>query len=402
MSDTVYDHDAERALLGACLLSESATERATAIVSPDDLSAPKWRNLFAALATHAATSSGPVDIVTLAADTGIELADLHELQNSAYSVSNVHRYAERIATAANRAKVVETLGNLVTRAQQPDSDPVEVAEAGRAALARIDTPAAVGPPDPDIDSFIASIPTEHDWLVPDVLERGDRMLVTASEGAGKSVLLAQFGVQTACGIHPWTRDDMAPRNVLVVDLENPERLLGRRFADLRKIAGDALNPQRLRIHSRPEGLDLSQRTDRRWLLDRCHANAAELLVIGPAYRLASGVAQKGDAGAEDQTKRVTAALDDIRARTGVALLMETHAPHGGAGYGRDLRPFGSSVWLRWPEFGIGIRRDDPDSDKSFSLEHWRGPRDQRLWPRKLVRGGRWPWTPEGMPTGTFR
>jgi replicative DNA helicase len=72
--------------------------------------------------------------------------------------------------------------------------------------------------------------------------------------------------------------------------------------------------------------------------------------------------------------------------------METHAPHGGS-FGRDLRPFGSSVWLRWPEFGIGIHTD-PDDDRNYLLKHWRGPRDVRPWPSVLCRGaGPWPWTP---------
>ena len=41
--------------------------------------------------------------------------------------------------------------------------------------------------------------------------------------------------------------------------------------------------------------------------------------------------------------------------------------------------------MRWPEFGIHI------SDAG-QLTHWRGQRDQRAWPRTLIRGGRWPWT----------
>jgi len=70
------------------------------------------------------------------------------------------------------------------------------------------------------------------------------------------------------------------------------------------------------------------------------------------------------------------------------LVMETHAPHGG-NFGRDLRPFGSSVWLRWPEFGIGLRKEDDDR---YLVEHWRGPRDKRTWPTALQRRREWPWT----------
>ncbi len=47
------------------------------------------------------------------------------------------------------------------------------------------------------------------------------------------------------------------------------------------------------------------------------------------------------------------------------------------------------MWLRWPEFGIGIRKEEGDN---YVVEHWRGPRDKRDWPQTLVRGRRWPWT----------
>jgi replicative DNA helicase len=87
---------------------------------------------------------------------------------------------------------------------------------------------------------------------------------------------------------------------------------------------------------------------------------------------------------------------------GITMILETHSPHGSSASGRDLRPFGSSVWLRWPEFGIGLRPVDPsNSSAGVDVEHWRGPRDVRPWPNRLMRGKRWPWTPDQMPTGTF-
>jgi RecA-family ATPase len=228
------------------------------------------------------------------------------------------------------------------------------------------------------------------------------MLVTAGEGVGKSVLLRQIGVQAAAGIHPWTGANIEPRNVLIVDLENSDRQVSRALKHLVVQAGTSLDPSRLRVCSRADGIDLTTRTDRRWLLERCIANRAELLVIGPLYRMESGVASRGDTGGQDKARQVTAALDDIRMRTGVALLMETHAPHGD-GLMRDLRPFGSSVWLRWPEFGIGLRLDpDREDPNCYVLKHWRGPRDVRIWPKRLLKGrGRWMWTPDGLPDGTF-
>lgn len=394
-------HNDEIALLGACLTSDLAYELASPIVEATDFHPPKHQNIWAAIET-VATSGDRVDVLTVHAacpDPTVTLELLHELQNGVWSTTNAASYAERIISARLRRQLIHQAAE-ITRLGYGETGSVDAADAcerARDLLADLDMPVGRGAPDPDIDTFVNSTATDYDWLIPDFLERRDRCLITASEGAGKSVLLAQIAVQAAAGVHPWTWERTTPRNVLVVDLENQPRLVARRFAKLRQKAGPDLDPQRIRVHTRPEGLDLSSRRDRRWLIDRCQANNAELLVIGPAYRMTSGVAECGDIGGEDHARQATKVLDDIRYRCDVAMLMETHAPHGHGG-GRDLRPFGSSVWLRWPEFGIGLRRQ---SDDEYRVEHWRGPRDVRIWPTTLTRHGHWMWNPT-MPTGFYR
>jgi replicative DNA helicase len=58
---------------------------------------------------------------------------------------------------------------------------------------------------------------------------------------------------------------------------------------------------------------------------------------------------------------------------------------------RDLRPFGSAVWSRWPEFGISLT---PDLTASmpyvYDVRHFRGARDERHWPTKITRGKEFP------------
>lgn len=386
----------EVALLGACLVSDLALETARELVDADDFYAPKHRHIYAAIIETARTV-GRADTIVVAehlAATGLldsigGIAYLHQLQNGGWTTSNAHQYANAIAAASLRRQLIHAASEITEHAYNV-ADAATVADRARDLVARLDMPTGKGAPDPDIDTFIGDTDVTYDWLIPDVLERRDRILVTAGEGMGKSVMLAQFATMTAAGIHPWTYESMTPRNVLVVDLENQPRLVTRRFTRLRQQAV-GLDPQRLRIHARPEGIDLTTRTDRRWLIDRCQANAAELLVIGPAYRMSAGVAERGDIGGENQARTVTRALDEVRNRCDVALLMETHAPHGNIS-GRDLRPFGSSVWLRWPEFGIGFAHDS-DHPGRWKVSHWRGPRDERLWPSALERGGRWPWTP---------
>lgn len=391
--EVLADTEVERALLGACLLSDVALEQAAATIEPGDFSSLRHKQIFAAMLTQ--RDRGRVDIITLSAvlDEGA-LPYLHELQNATPTISNAARYAERIADWRLRRDLLIASDQIamLARGAGSTSDAADAADHARALLANLDMPTGKGAPDPDVDSYIGSIDTSYNWLIPGFLEYRDRMLVTAAEGGGKSVLLTQIGFMCAAGIHPWTHEPVDPRNVLIVDLENSPRLVSRRLNQMRRIVGNKLDPQRLRVHVRPQGLDLTTRTDRRWLIDRCRANAAELLVIGPAYRMSAGVAERGDVGGEDHARKVTKALDDIRTTCDVTLLMETHAPHAHDGK-RDLRPFGSSVWLRWPEFGIGLRKST-ENDDWWHFEHWRGPRDQRDWPERLEKhSGKWPWTP---------
>jgi replicative DNA helicase len=96
-----------------------------------------------------------------------------------------------------------------------------------------------------------------------------------------------------------------------------------------------------------------------------------------------------DMGKEEPARLLTHVVDLMRARHNCAVVMESHAPHAGVS-GRSLRPVGSSLFMRWPEFGYGIRKEQ---DGSYTFASWRGPRDERSWPRKLRRGGddEWPW-----------
>ncbi|MGN6128644.1 MAG: hypothetical protein ACTHON_18975, partial [Humibacter sp.] len=96
---------------------------------------------------------------------------------------------------------------------------------------------------------------------------------------------------------------------------------------------------------------------------------------------------------------MTRVLDNLRAEHGCAIVMETHSPHGYQG-SRSLRPIGSSLFMRWPEFGYGLKAEK-DSTERFHFVPWRGPRDGRDWPQILVRGGyeEWPWAPGTVVPG---
>ena len=72
--------------------------------------------------------------------------------------------------------------------------------------------------------------------------------------------------------------------------------------------------------------------------------------VGPLYRL-----HATDTNEEIAARQVVTALDAARIKADCALITEAHAGHGEAALNRSVRPTGSSLFLRWPEFGYGMK-----------------------------------------------
>jgi 5S rRNA maturation endonuclease (ribonuclease M5) len=249
--------------------------------------------------------------------------------------------------------------------------------------------------DPDVWEFLRTGDPAYDWIVPHLIERGDRLMLTGYEGLGKSMLSRQFAVMVAAGLHPWTYEEIPPHKVLLIDCENSERQSRRKFAELAPLSIQYKRrvPDRglILIH-RPAGIDLTGAEDAAWLRERAWAHRPDMLVIGPFYRL-----HMGDMNEEAPARRVVGVLDSIRARFGCALVIEAHSGHGDGSRNRSVRPVGSSLLLRWPEFGYGLS-NVTDDGSVCDLRPWRGPRDERDFPKRLTWGGRgrWPWVPSSL------
>jgi replicative DNA helicase len=233
-------------------------------------------------------------------------------------------------------------------------------------------------------------PDDYDWLIPGLLESGDRLVVMGEEGLGKTVLMRQLAILSAAGIHPMTFQSIKPVRVAVVDCENTERQWRRNtraMTSKARYAGSADPAETIRLECAPR-MDITTAKDLGALHALLDEHDPQMLVIGPLYKLVP-FAINNDSDAAP----VITALDSLRDR-GVCLLMEAHAGHAkGAGGSRDLRPRGSSALLGWPEFGFGLAWHQ-SIPNAAELIRWRGDRDERAWPEVLVRGGEWPWTNE--------
>lgn len=240
--------------------------------------------------------------------------------------------------------------------------------------------------------FVNVTDAPYEWVIPGLLERQDRLILTGTEGLGKSVLIRQIAVCAAAGLDPFTRMKIEPQRVLIVDCENGPTKIRRGLRGLLTQArrNSPTADTNLFIESRPEGLDLTRPEDELWLVKRVNAIKPAILLTGPIYRLHSK-----DPNEEKPARDVTRVLDRCRAIANCALVTEAHAGHGSAmtGKERPVRPTGTSLWLRWPEFGYGLRacEEFTDSNRLVDFIPWRGDREERNWPKRLKAGGEWPW-----------
>lgn len=332
-----------------------------------------------------------IDPVTIGEVTGLDAGLLDGLRRQAPISLNPAPYVE-LLRQKNLCRRAVTAGVELTEAGA-SGDLGRVTELAEQIPSRFESATPEAEPGVDVIDLIER-QYESRWLIPGLMERADRAIIVGSEGGGKSLLLRQFGVLAASGLHPWSRIRVAPLRVLILDLENSEAQVSRSLKDLVRRTHGALPKGRLAVKVRPQGMDLTGRDDRLWLDSLLTQHRPDLLCFGSLYKSFRATEKRGKAS-EEAAELVTNALDDLRVRHDCALLIEAHAPHGDGGDRGGMRPIGSTVWQRWPEIGLGMR---PDQDGGVKLVMFRGFRNAdvaRSWPAGLVRGNVWPWEPVG-------
>jgi replicative DNA helicase len=255
-------------------------------------------------------------------------------------------------------------------------------------------------------AFLEEEDEPYRWLVPGLFEFGDRCVITAVEGLGKSEILAQFALTVAAGSHPFTGDPLAEDGyrVLILDAENPRNKLRRRLRRIRTQVDELRDRQdrapvdwhkAARLVLRPEGVDLASPAELTRIERDVEITDPDLMVIGPFYKLS-----ELDTSEELGARKVCALLDRLRVRHDFTLIAETHCGHGDGRGPRKIRPIGSSLFLRWPEFGLGFVPHESAEHmlhpNRVNLTHWRIPREQRHWPTLLEHGRRLPWEPANL------
>lgn len=234
--------------------------------------------------------------------------------------------------------------------------------------------------------LVSEADEEYRWLIPGVLEEQERVMIVAAEGVGKTMLARQVAICCAAGTHPFTYSRIEPVRTLFVDLENPERIIrrtARRIVETVKTQWPDRPTTDADLWIKPDGIDVLKPRDRDRLERVIEESRPQLLVMGPLYK---SFVDPGSRSAESVAIEVAMYLDRLREQYGIALWLEHHAPLGNSLSGRDLRPMGSAVWMRWPEFGYALSPDPTAAVPEYDVKQWRGPRDMREWPARLRRG----------------
>lgn len=217
MTAPPQDLDAERAVLGACLMSPAALDTCREIVNGWDFYRPAHEIIWDAAIT-VQESGEPVDAITVGdhlravglIDQAGGHAALHDLAGSVVSASSAEYHAQIVAAVAVRRRLVEYATALADDAAKPEGDtdailadaaqrldalsrgrnrvqlkPLSATIGGTLATIEGGLPPFEPTPWPDLDNLI------NGW------RRGGLHVIAARPGGGKSLLGLQSALMTA-------------------------------------------------------------------------------------------------------------------------------------------------------------------------------------------------------------
>lgn len=141
---SLYSHEAEQSVIGACLLDNALIDRVADILTHLDFSSIEHAVIWSAM-RKVRNSGQAVDIVTVSEqldgdDSGQSaggLGYLAELIKNTPSKANALSYAEIVADLATRRRLLDELTSIADSARDKDADLAEVVDSAQGQLARL-------------------------------------------------------------------------------------------------------------------------------------------------------------------------------------------------------------------------------------------------------------------------
>ena len=402
MAAPPYDQAAERALVGAMVQWPSTIGDITEVLVADDLYLPKHRAIF--LAASKLHYSGEAVTTTTVADeckrqglSDVTTPDLIEIGHEEGGLS-WRRFADIVTSSSMRRRLLSAASELSAAAVDATLAPADVLESHMSMVTGISSPLIHREPDDIAVEDFVNRPREQiaPWVVHGLIRRRHRVMIVAAEGSGKSWLLRFIAICAAYGIQPFRHQEIPQVRTLIVDLENPEDALYDSFEPMLRQAqrSSSVTTTTNRLWWRPTGINLRSRADLAEFENVIAIRRPDLICLGPLYN-AFEISSK-DFGWETAAREVQQSINKLRRKYDFALLIEDHAPQEPMAGKRKMRPYGSSLWLRWPEMGIALEKVEGVEDE-YALERWRGDRVPGDWPSTIRRSKPWPFEATWMP-----
>ena len=381
---------AERNLLTAILVDSRQYRFTHGLVSRADFSDDRMGIMFEQIGAMLARGEtvSIVQVVDRFPEWGVRGVDFVEV--ASWDDGSVHyhgaaQYAAHVRAEGLRraARLVGSV--LVDEARDAGVAPADSLSKARTLIDKMLDDTSSGTLEVKALSEILDGSDAYDWVIPGLMEKGDRLILTGAEGAGKSTFARQLCILSAAGIHPTTFQPIEPIRVLVVDAENSERQWRRAVRWVVSRARESgSDPSGRVMVAAGKRIDITKGSHLSEIHRLVDLHKPDLLYIGPLYKITSGAIQT-----DDDAAPLLVALDSLRER-GLAMVMEAHAAKGSSEHGREWRPRGSAALMGWPEFGLGLAQVTGDA---VEVKRWRGDRDQRDWPEAMRHGRDWPWEP---------
>ena len=300
-------------------------------------------------------------------------------------------YATRVRDESSKRHAVAALTRGLQRLNSNDAVADEIVMEVQSELASLPQPATSNDDTWTLDEIMGLNIELERFTLPSMLRRNERLVLTGSEGGGKSVFVYQLLTGAAFGVDTFTLEKTEPQRVLFLDVENNEMQargnLDKIVPTLREIAPDAVPDWR---SMKRRVVDLMASKDRADVIRRVTHYKPDILYMGTAYKLTD---------VSDDTHRsvraIQSVVDRIRQEIDCTVIVEHHAGHGHMNDRNNMRPEGSSYWLRWPDFGYGMQPlPTKNGQRLMRLGAWRGDRaTDRHFPVAVKQSSVLPWQP---------
>ncbi len=406
MSEPPNNLDAEAFLLGAMLLKDEVIDAVSESVIPSDFYRPAHGIIYSAM-VELRNAGEPIDALTVVnaiQERGLmdrvgDPSIFIDLTANVPSINHARSYARTVLDFALRRRMIALAQETILKSHDLTNNPEALLDEYQAASIALGSSVIDREPDDhDVNEFTSAAHAKGvvgEWVVPKLVRRGHKVMIVGGEGSGKSWLLRYIAICAAHGIRPFRHTKVNPVRTLIVDAENPEDALYESFMAILKGVtnfgphSDAVS----RIWWRPQGINLRNRADLAEFENVLRVRRPDFVCMGPLYSLyANNPKEPWETGAIEVQK----ILKQLVVRYDLALMIEDHAPQSDNQGNRNWRPYGSSMWLRWPDIGIGMKPIG-ESGTGFELIRWRGDRVPTDWPKFIERGSSTgsPWPFEG-------